>query len=97
MWQLNTESDILMKTKIKNLIQSLERGCQTSQTFKVNNKLVNLHLRNDDDFYILGSDPFLVMHFGSKYHIKKVLKQWLNNKRELILFEETPILQQIKQ
>lgn len=47
-------------------------------------------LFENTNFYFLYLNKSF--HSGSKQHLLKILKEWLNEKRELIIFENEPLL-----
>ena len=81
-----------MKEQIKNLIESLKNNKPYTEIIDdVTVDVFNYpYFFENTNFYLLYLNKSF--HSGSKQHLLKILKEWLNDKRELIIFENQPIL-----
>ena len=81
-----------MKKQIKNLIEALKNN--KPHTEMIDDVSVDVFkypdLFENTNFYLLYLNKSF--HSGSKQHLLKILKEWLNEKRELIIFENEPLL-----
>jgi hypothetical protein len=96
-----------MKKQIENFISAIQRNeLAHNETFFVSGERVvvnlmrlsldcrgecySLFIKTDDECYRT------IEHYGAKHYIRGILKQWLNGKRELRLFDgeykTTPML-----
>lgn len=76
-----------MKEQIKNLIYSLKNKIPCIET--INEITVKL-LQHEELYHLFLNDK--ITHSGSKQHLLKILKEWLNDKRELKVFENLPLI-----